>query len=63
MGGTIIETESEKWIKRGKAQIIIEMGQEEGLEDSVILARLPEKIGVSLEGAKAYLAEYGKQLV
>ena len=63
MGGTIIETESEKWIKRGKAQIIIEMGQEEGLEDSVILARLPEKIGVSLERAKAYLAEYGKQFV
>ncbi len=63
MGGTIIETESEKWMKRGKAQIIIEMGQEDGLDDTVILTRLQEKIGVSLERAEAYLTEYGKQLV
>ena len=63
MGGTIIETESEKWMKRGKAQIIIEMGQEDGLDDTVILTRLQEKIGVSLEKAEAYLTEYGKQLV
>ena len=63
MGGTIIETESEKWMKRGKAQIIIEMGQEDGLDDTAILTRLQEKIGVSLERAEAYLTEYGKQLV
>ena len=63
MGGTVIELESERVIKQSKAQMIIEMGQEFGLNDSAILTRLQEKIGVSLERAKAYLAEYGKQLV
>ena len=63
MGGTIIETESERVIKRSKAQMIIEMGQEFGLDDTAILTRLQEKIGVSLEKATVYLAEYGKQLV
>ena len=63
MGGTIIETESERLIKLGKAQAIIELGQEYGLDDSAILTRLQEKIGVSLERATAYLTEYGKQLV
>ncbi|MDE6052608.1 MAG: hypothetical protein K2G55_02335 [Lachnospiraceae bacterium] len=63
MGGTVIELESERVIKRSKAQMIIEMGQEFGLDDTAILTRLQEKIGVSLERAKAYLAEYGKQLV
>ena len=43
--------------------MIIEMGQEFGLDDSAILTRLQEKIGVPLERAKAYLKEYGKQLV
>ena len=63
MGGTILETESERLIKQGNAQAIIEMGQEFGLDDSAILKRLQEKIGVPLERAKAYLKEYGKQLV
>ena len=63
MGGTVIELESERVIKRSKAQMIIEMGQEFGLDDTAILTRLQEKIGVSLERAKAYLEEYGKQLV
>jgi len=63
MGGVIIETKSKKWIKQGEAKMIIEMSQEFGLKDSAILAGLQEKIGVSLERAKAYLAEYGKQLV
>ena len=63
MGGTIIETESERLIKKGEARMIIEMGQEFGLDDSAILTRLQEKIGVPLERAKAYLKEYGKQLV
>lgn len=63
MGGTILETESERLIKQGNAQAIIEMGQEFGLDDSAILKRLQEKIGVPLERAKAYLEEYGKQLV
>jgi len=63
MGGTVIELESERVIKQSKAQVIIEMGQEFGLNDSAILTRLQEKIGVSLERAETYLKMYGKQLV
>ena len=63
MGGTVIETESEKLIRKGKtegkvegkAEQIIEMGQEFGLADADILRRLQEKIGLSLETAAAYL--------
>ncbi len=65
MGGTVIETESEKLIRRGreagKAEEIIEMGQEFGLDDAAILKRLQERIGMSLETAAAYLEQYGKQ--
>lgn len=63
MGGTVIETESEKLIRIGKAQEIIEMGQEFGLDDADILKRLQEKIGLSLEAALSYLNQYGKQLI
>ena len=63
MGGTVIETESERLRREGKMQMLIEMGQEEGLDDAVIIKRLQEKIGVSFETATAYLAQYGKQLV
>ena len=67
MGGTVIETESEKLIRRGreagKAEEIIEMGQEFGLDDAAILKRLQERIGLSLETAVAYLEKYGKQLM
>ena len=63
MGGTVIETESEKIVKRAKAQMIIEIGQEDGLDDAMILKRLQEKIGVSLERAMDYLKQFGKQLV
>ncbi len=60
MGGTVIETESDKI----KIRTIIEMGQEVGLEDSEILKKLQEKIiGLPLTRAKAYLEQYGKQLV
>jgi len=44
-------------------QMLIEMGQEEGLDDTVIIKRLQEKIGVSFETAMAYLAQYGKHIV
>ncbi len=58
MGGTVIETESDKI----KIRLIIELGQEDGLDDDAILRRLQEKIiGLPLNKAKAYLAEYGKQ--
>ena len=60
MGGTIIETESDKI----KIRTIIEMGQEVGLDDSEILKKLQEKIiGLPLKRAQAYLEQYGKQLV
>lgn len=63
MGGTVIETESERLIRQGKMQMLIEMGQEEGLDDAAILKKMQDKIGVSLEQATAYLEQYGKQLV
>ncbi len=63
MGGSIIETQTELWMKQGKVQMLIEMGQEVGLDDLEILQKLQEKIGLSLEDAKAYLEQYGKQLV
>ena len=63
MGGVVLETESERLIRQGKAQMIIEIGQEDGLDDADILKRLQEKIGLSLEHAAEYLEQYGKQLV
>ena len=67
MGGTVIETESERLIRQGisqgKAQLLIELGQEEGLDDAALLKRIQERIGVSLEQAAAYLERYGKQTV
>ncbi len=66
MGGTIIETESERLVRRGmrqgRAQMIIEMGQEDGLDDAEILRRMQEKIGLSVEEAEECLQKYGKQL-
>lgn len=55
MGGTVIETESDKI----KTRIIIEMGQEVGLVDVEILKKLQEKIiGLPLTRATAYLEQY-----
>ena len=60
MGGTVIETESDKI----KIRTIIEMGQEVGLDDSEILQKLLQKIiGLPLKRAESYLEQYGKQLV
>ncbi|MEZ3495907.1 MAG: hypothetical protein K1W38_27360 [Lachnospiraceae bacterium] len=60
MGGTVIETESDKI----KIQLIVELGQEDGLDDATILKRMQEKIiGLPLKRAEAYLEEYRKQLV
>ena len=63
MGGTIIETESERLIRLGRTQMIVELGLEDGLDDRAILKRLQEKIGLSKEEAKIYFKKYGKQLV
>ena len=72
MGGTVIETESEKLIRKGKeigeklgkeigkVQMIIEMGQEYGLDDGSILKKLQEKTGLSSEKAATYLEQYRK---
>ena len=62
MGGTVIETESERLRKEGEAKMLIEMGREYGLDDATILKKLQDKIGLSLEQATAYLEQYGKQL-
>lgn len=71
MGGRIIETQTEKWIRQGmeqgirqgEAKMIVELGQEDGLSDEAVLHRLQKKMGVSYEEAEAYLTEYGKQLL
>ena len=79
MGGTVIETESEKLVRQGirqgicqgirqgmnegEAKMLIEMGQEYGMDDGAILKRMQEKIGLSLEEAVSYLRQYGKRLV
>ena len=71
MGGTIIETESEKLVRHGmqqgiqlgQAKMLIEIGQEDGLEDTVILKRIQAKIGLSLEEALECMRMYGKQTV
>ena len=71
MGGTIIETESEKWVRQGmqqgmrqgQAKMIVELGQDDGQDNDTILRKLREKIGLSLEEAKDCLAKYGRQLV
>ncbi len=71
MGGAVIETESEKLIREGRAQgraegraeEIIEMGWEFGLDDAAILKKLQERIGFSLETAVACLERHRKQLV
>jgi hypothetical protein len=67
MGGVVLETESERLIRigkeEGKAEGIIELGQELGLTDAAILERLQKKLDVSFETAVDYLKQYGKALV
>jgi len=83
MGGTIMETESEKWVRKGvrkgmregmrqgmrqgmcqgQAKMLIEIGQEDGLDEGAILNRLQEKVGLSLKEAQGYMEKYGKQSV
>ena len=75
MGGSIIETESEKLIRKGidqginqgirqgQAKMLIEIGQESGLDNTIIIKQMQEKIGLSLEEAKNYIRQYGKPFV
>lgn len=60
MGGTVIETESEKLMSHGEAKMLIEMSQEYGLDNTTILQKMQDKLGISLEEATAYLKKYGK---
>ncbi|MDE5825201.1 MAG: hypothetical protein K2H91_11045 [Lachnospiraceae bacterium] len=60
MGGTVIETELDKI----KIQLIVELGQEAGLDDDAILKRMQEKIiGLPPKRAEAYLEKYRKKPV
>ena len=69
MGGIVIETESEKLISQGisqgmlqgQAKMIIELNQEAGKDDEVILKQMKEKLGLSRKEAAAFLKQYGKQ--
>ncbi|MCM1237005.1 MAG: hypothetical protein NC489_43575 [Ruminococcus flavefaciens] len=79
MGGTVIETESEKLIRfgknqgmqqgiqqgmqQGRIQMLIEIGHEDGLEDAAILRKLQDKVGLTMEQAAVYLKQYGKDSV
>lgn len=71
MGGTVIETESERLrregisqgISQGEAKMLIKMGKKDGLDDETILKRMQEWIGLSLEQATVYLEQYGKRPV
>ncbi len=63
MGGSVIETESERLMCMGAAKMVVELGQENGLDDEVILKQMQEKTGLSLEKAILYLAQYGNPKV
>ena len=80
MGGTVIETASEKLIDlgrsqgislgisqgislgmlQGQAKMIIELNQEAGIDDAVILKQMKEKLSLSEKEAAAFLKQYGK---
>jgi hypothetical protein len=59
----IREEERERGIESGKIQMLIEMAQENGLDDTIILDKLQEKLGLSRETSLEYLNKYGKSLV
>lgn len=67
MGGTVIETESEKLIRKGKAEGkaegIIETGLEFGLSEEDILMRLQKKLNISLQKAQDYMDKFAQQTV
>ncbi len=72
MGGTVIETASEKLIDlgrsqgislgmlQGQAKMIIDLNQEAGIDDAVILKQMREKLSLSEKEAAAFLKQYGK---
>ncbi len=60
---TVFEETRVEGRKEGRAEEIIETGYEFGLSDEDILGRLQRKLDISLEMARAYLREFGKQTV
>ncbi len=50
-------------MRQGQAKMIIEIGQEDGLDEVTILRRLQDKIGMSMEEADDCMKKYGKQPV
>jgi hypothetical protein len=73
MGGTVLETESERLRRegrddglregenRGGAKMLIKMGRKFGLDDTMIVEQMQKEINISLEAALSYLELYGKQ--
>lgn len=49
-------------VQQGEAKMLIELGQEDGLDDEAILQNIQKRIGLSPEEAKACLEKYGKRL-
>ena len=55
-----IEKGIERGIVTGKAEEIVETGQEFGLSEPDILKRLQTRLAISAEQARAYLVEFGR---
>lgn len=53
MDGTVLELESERVTKQSKAQMIVELGQEYGLDDGEIMKQMQEW------GQNKYIGEKG----
>ena len=45
---------------QGQAKMIIELNQEAGIDDAVILKQMKEKLSLSEKEAAAFLKQYGK---
>jgi len=54
-----VQQEKQK-LQQERAKILVEIGQEGGLDDTVLLKRMQEKLGISLKEAQVYMKEYGK---
>lgn len=49
-------------MEQGKAQMIVELGREDGLDDATTIKRMQEKIGLSLEQIKSNVVKNGIRL-
>lgn len=63
MGGTVIETESEKITRNATVRTVIKMGKTMGMDDKQIILKLQEVAEVSEEKAVSYLQMYGHGVV